>query len=121
MSRALVTFVALVALLSVSPGVAMAAPIFADTPAVYETVDAVEVAGGLITVTGITAGHSTPSTLVYEVNDDSCGGRSAESAARCDRLALLAMSKPGKFQFATTFFLGNASCHFACKLLARTP
>lgn len=120
MSRRLVACVAFVALFPIPMGLAVGA-VFANTPAVYETVDAVEVAGGVITVTGITVGHSTPTTLVYEVDGDSCGGRSVEAAARCDRLALLAMSKPGKFQFATTFFLDNASCHFACKLIARTP
>jgi len=120
MSRTLVACVAFVALLSVSLGVAMGAPI-SRTQAVYDTVDAVEVSGSQITVTGITVGQSTPTTLTYFMGGDTCTSHSVDTAARCDRLALFAMSKPGKFQFATTFLLDNVSCNFACKLIVRTP
>jgi hypothetical protein len=78
----------------------------------YDTIDAVEVVGSVITVTGIISGQGAPTTTTYTV----LGG--TESAARCDRLALLAMAKPGKFQFAVVTQLGD---EVSCKLIVRTP
>jgi hypothetical protein len=89
---------------------AMAA--FGDTTS-YATIDAIEVVASNITVTGIISGQGTPTTTTYPVT----GG--TESAARCDRLALLAMAKPGKYQFAVVDQgLGG---EVSCKLIVRTP
>ncbi len=78
----------------------------------YDTVDAVGVRGNVITVTGIISGQGAPTTTTYSTS----GGD--PTAARCDRLALLAMSKPGKFQFAVVVeFLEDVSC----KLIVRKP
>jgi hypothetical protein len=96
-------------------------PAFADdatVPAVYDTVDAVEVYGGFIVVTGIISGQGGPTTLRYGVFDQS--STAGTGAARCDRLALLAMSKPGKFQFATVRVVSGIA-GFSCKLIIRTP
>jgi hypothetical protein len=119
MTRHLVPGLALVALSFVSPSPAAAAD--AVAPAVYDTVDAVEVWGGRITVTGIISGQAGPSELVYIIHDGAFTSTpSPEAAARCDRLAMLAMAKPGKYQFATTRLLGVTG-RFGCKLIVRAP
>lgn len=85
----------------------------------YDTVDAVEVLSNRITVTGIISGQGTPSTSQYTIlSSSSSNGPTDVAASRCDRLALLAMSKPGKFQFAVTF-IGSSS--YSCTLLVRAP
>jgi hypothetical protein len=82
--------------LSFAPSVSLANPLPAPGPAVYDTVDAVQASGTRIAITGIIAGQSTQSESFYFVNNDSSAG-TAEAASRCDRLALLAMAKPGKY------------------------
>src|SRR5262245_14625297 len=72
---------------------------------VYDTVDSVESRNHdfcpgcsteehLVIVRGILVGHSTPSTGFFNF------GRNVEMARRCLPLAAIAMSKPGKYQFA---------------------
>lgn len=109
MTRQLATCLAIAALTMISPEPARAAQ---GDVTVYDTVDAVETLGSQMTVTGIIAGQGAPSTTRYRV------GTTEEGAARCDRLALLAMSKPGKFQFALVEFSFSP---FACRLIVRTP
>jgi len=94
---------------------------FGDT-ITYDTVDAVEVLADQIKVTGIMSGHGVPSTTVYRIvsSSTSNGGPTDTAASRCDRLALLAMSKPGKFQFAVVEELVSP-LKFGCKLIIRTP
>lgn len=106
--------------LSFAPSVSLAIPAPAPGPAVYDTVDAVQVSGSRIAITGIIAGQSTPSELFYTVNNDFSSG-TPEAANRCDRLALLAMAKPGKYQFAMMSPAGVGSGGFVCKLIVRTP
>jgi len=106
--------------LSFAPAVSSANPVPAPGPAVYDTVDAVEVWGSRITVTGIIAGQSTQTEFIYIIYDGSNTNTTPEGANRCDRLALLAMAKPGKYQFATARVSGFASV-FSCKLTVRTP
>lgn len=96
------------------------API-ATTSAVYETIDAIEVWGNRITITGIISGQSAPSELQYVILDLSTSSSTpTDSAARCDRLATLAMTKPGKYQFAMV--MPDDIVHrFGCKLIVRAP
>jgi len=116
MTRHLVTCLTITALTFVSPAPAAAAT-YASSSAVYDTVDAVEIleVASTITITGIISGQSSPSTLSYNLHLST-----TESASRCDRLALLAMSKPGRFQLAMNYFYGNGD-GFTCKLIVRTP
>jgi hypothetical protein len=98
----------------VSASPASAAPQVATASAIYDSVDAVEVRDIFIIVTGVIAGQSHPSELQYRIytsNDPS-------SPSRCDRIALLALAKPGKYQFATVF---DGTRYFSCKLIVRTP
>jgi len=86
----------------------------------YDTVDAVEVLADRISVTGIISGQGTPSTREYTIfSSSSTTGATDVAASRCDRLALLAMSKPGKFQFAVTLLTGTGA--FSCTLIVRAP
>jgi hypothetical protein len=86
---------------------------------VYDTVDAVQSGTNerRITITGIIAGQTTVTTLTYQLRTTSATNASEDLAARCDRFALLAMAKPGKYQFATVGFAGS----FDCKLSVRAP
>ena len=79
----------------------------------YATVDAIKVLATVIEVTGIVVGQSAPSTVSYSI------ATTDVAASRCDRLALLAMSKPGKFQFGMVD--ESFGDHFSCKLIVRTP
>ncbi|HEX3763701.1 MAG TPA: hypothetical protein VHW23_33620 [Kofleriaceae bacterium] len=91
----------------------------------YDTVDAIEVFGPQIRVTGILSGQSSPSTTLYTVVNSTTGSNISEptdvAASRCDRLALLAMTKPGKYQFAVVAMSTFAPLHVSCKLIVRTP
>ena len=92
-------------------------PASADFPfdgRVYDTVDAVQSDADLITVTGIVVGQSTVTTSSYRI----AATASSDGVARCDRFALLAMAKPGKYRFATVLAPGDM---FVCKLTLRTP
>src|SRR5262249_38951469 len=93
MTRSHARYLLLAALLF-APGTSSASPIFGVVPAVYDTVDAVETVGNRIIVTGIVSGESTTSEIIYTIQDSPSG--SAVAATRCDRLALLAIAKPGK-------------------------
>jgi hypothetical protein len=112
-------------------------PVSADAniQAVYDTVDSVEIKNhdtsgttncgvsgfcthALVVVTGIRAGESTPSTQTFNF------GINADMATRCERLAMIAMSKPGKYQFGIGSDALNgaaANGHGDCKLILVTP
>jgi len=119
MTRHLAGCLALAAL-SLVPAASAADVIPGQAPAVYDTVDAVEVWGSRIIVTGIIAGQDTPSEISYIIYDGTSSSPSPEGANRCDRLALLAIAKPGKYQFATTL-VPAFGFRFGCKLIVRTP
>jgi hypothetical protein len=85
----------------------------------YDTVDEIRVSDDRITVTGVITGQSAATTTMYVIaNNHTSGNPTDVAASRCDRLALLAMSKPGKFRFGVVeeFF-----DQFSCKLRVRTP
>jgi hypothetical protein len=115
MSRHLVRCLTFVVLSCLSATPAVAAAPEAPGPAIYDTIDAVEVWGSQITITGIISGQSSPSQLLYGITGDT-----PERAARCDRLALLAMTKPGKYQLAMLQPFGSIF-GFGCKLIVRAP
>jgi len=117
----LATCIAIAALTMISPRPAAAS--IGDIIAAYDTVDAIEVVANQITVTGIVTGEGAPSRRTFTilgspVTPSSGTPQQDVAASRCDRLALLAMSKPGKFQFA---IVDVGSSRVGCKLIARTP
>lgn len=67
----------------------------------FDTIDSVEISNldvefgqhSFLTVRGILRGQSTPVSLDFDF------GTNKDMATRCERLALIAMSKPGKYQF----------------------
>jgi len=78
--------------------------------AMYDTVDSFEFGGRTLTVTGIIRGDSAPSTSSFFIEDVGDG-------ARCDRLLMMVMSKPGKFQFGVVRPPGISR---GCTLILRT-
>jgi hypothetical protein len=90
---------------------------------VYDTVDSVELNTDVdqvrIVIKGILAGASTASTRTFIFGVISAP-TSFPAASRCERMALAAISKPGKYQFA----IGpsdSASTGGACKLILVAP
>jgi hypothetical protein len=87
------------------------APVQADvTPSpgsdIYDSIDAVSVQPNGLKIDGVLHGASASTSKVYF-------GFDTTTAGRCDRLALLVMTKPGKYQFA---IIGEV-----CQLILRTP
>lgn len=110
MTHRLAICLAIVSLTFVAPR-----PAAASITRVFDTVDAIEIEddlniGHLVKVTGILAGGTAPTTLTFSF------GNAAALAERCERLAVIAMAKPGKFQFGI-----GISQYRGCKLILRTP
>jgi hypothetical protein len=100
-------------------------PADAAITSLFDTVDAVEstnefVSGvgnaQVIKVTGILVGGTVPTTQTFTF----AGITHLDQGARCERLALLAMSKPGKYQFGIGS-TNTAGTNGGCKLILRTP
>ena len=83
----------------------------------FDTVDTVELNNGdltnsvFIVVTGILAGESTPTTMSFQF------GTATVVGLHCERLAMIAMAKPGKYQLA----IGATFSSATCRLIVRTP
>jgi hypothetical protein len=97
---------------------------------VFDTVDSVEIQyvpicstcsanHSVVMVRGIRSGSSTPTTSSFDF------GQAADIATRCGNLAVIAMSKPGKYQFGigadTSSQTGGLGGHGDCKLILVTP
>jgi hypothetical protein len=87
---------------------------------VYDSVDEVETYSNGIRITGVVTGQSGPSTNLYLYFSVTSASDAASAAARCDRFAMLAMSKPGKYRL-TVNGGGGGSSFSTCKLSLRTP
>jgi hypothetical protein len=101
---------------------------FVSVQHVYDTVDLVELRSDkanctacephtAIFVQGIRSGQPDPSSATYDF------GGNADSATHCERLALMAMSKPGKYQFAIGSAGGSGSQggQGTCRLVRVSP
>jgi hypothetical protein len=120
MSRRL-AFFAVASLLTVVPRLVAAD---ASIQATFDTVDAVEIKNqdacdecsmfnALVIVTGIVSGNGTSSKLSFTF------GSNVDMATRCEHLAIIAMSKPGKYQFAigsNNTTNGSIGGHGDCRL-----
>jgi hypothetical protein len=94
---------------------------------VYDAVDLVEIrsdkssctgceAHTALFVQGIRSGQTDSSTAMYDF------GGNAGGATHCQRLALMAMSKPGKYQFAVGAAGGTLqSGQGTCRLIRVSP
>jgi hypothetical protein len=72
----------------------------AATPYVLDAVDAVEIRGSQLRVTGVVQGDAAPSTVVM---DWSYFGTDRVALMQgCERKALLAMSRPGAYRLTLT-------------------
>lgn len=69
-----------------------------------------------LVVTGILRGQTTPGTRTFDF------GFQADLAAHCQRLAMIAMAKPGKYRFAISADNNNPSVPSgACNLTLVSP
>ena len=73
-----------------------------------------------LTLRGIPTGASAPVTRTYVFAQSSTATENLEAAMYCHRLAVLAMSKPGKYQFAI-HFSNTTSVNVGCRLALITP
>lgn len=114
MTHRLSAFLVIASLTFLAPRTAAAAVSYT-----FDTVDAVEIVRPTTTstpdviVTGIQAGQTTPSSVTFHVNN-------ADFARDCERLAVIAMSKPGKYQFVLKISASSVDPG-GCKLIRRNP
>jgi hypothetical protein len=99
----------------------------ASATAVFDTVDSVELDqvddcnGGcfihaVVVVTGIRKGQTTPTTQSFNFGDK------GDMAVHCQRLAMVAMSKPGKYRFGIGADVNiTQNGHGACSLTLVNP
>jgi hypothetical protein len=93
---------------------ALSAPVLAADPPTlsFEVVDAFRTTSDTAVVTGLLVGIATAyqSTLYYQ---------SDETRTSCEKLALVALNKPGVFRFDVYKNIGNYT--YACELVRRQP
>lgn len=84
----------------------------AESGVSYATIDAIESSGSRVFwITGIIEGEAEPTRTSYFLLD------ADKTTDRCERYALLVMSKPGKYQMT----LVNTSSSARCMLSVRAP
>ena len=112
MKRLLLAGAAAAALFSAAPvAYAQTAP----TRYVFAAVDAIEIQYTTVRVTGVVDGESAARTVTANFFS---GTTSVDQVAACERLALLAMTRPGQFRFE---ILQASSSTVVCKLARGTP
>ncbi|NMO22015.1 hypothetical protein HPC49_37915 [Pyxidicoccus fallax] len=100
-SRARRAAALLVLTLGVAPAALGAEEPVVGTPYVFQTVDSYNVVNHIeVEVTGILQGESAPRTVSFWYNLGNID--SAGHLTRCDRMALLAMNKPGLYLLEMT-------------------
>lgn len=111
MKRLLLAGVAAAALVSPLPARTQTAA----TRLVFAAVDALEIKASVFSITGVVDGESAART----VNIYFYSGSSAypDEIANCQRMAILAMTRPGQFRFE----IQDDAYATACKLARSTP
>ncbi|CAM3541957.1 hypothetical protein G4177_20630 [Corallococcus sp. ZKHCc1 1396] len=106
---------ALLASLTLAPGALAAAETPpSQVPQVFATVDDYAVINpSTVEVTGILQGETLPRVFRFIYNT-SVNADSSQHLSRCDRLALLAMNRPGRYVFEMT--QGGGSQPTRCRL-----
>ncbi|MBN8233101.1 hypothetical protein JYK02_36865 [Corallococcus macrosporus] len=72
---------------------------------VFASVDAYAVSHTSLDITGTLVGESTPRTFSFWAGNSSDSAGNSVEASRCDRLALLAMTRPGRYLFSWGYYL----------------
>ncbi|HSD22506.1 MAG TPA: hypothetical protein VLC54_20820 [Anaeromyxobacter sp.] len=111
MKRLLLAGAAAAALVTAVPAPAQTAA----TRYVFVAVDAIEIQYTTVRVTGVVDGESAARTVTASFYS---GTTSVDQVAACERLALLAMTRPGQFRFE---ILQASSSTVVCKLARVTP
>ncbi|TQF11237.1 hypothetical protein FJV41_35280 [Myxococcus llanfairpwllgwyngyllgogerychwyrndrobwllllantysiliogogogochensis] len=119
-SRVLRAAALLLASVTLTPSALAAETPQPNVPYVFVTVDSYSlVQADTIQVTGVLQGENTPRTLEFEFPYPSTNYYGASPhIARCDRLALLLMNKPGAYLLELSFRYQGAIV--TCKLTRRT-
>ena len=88
----------------------------------FDAVDAVEIGhlssyqnSHFVIVTGILVGATVQTTHKFHFDGN------PEQSTRCERFAVIAMSKPGKFRFSIGSITSTGGTGGGCKLTLRTP
>jgi hypothetical protein len=105
-------------LVLIASTLAIPRPATAAVTEFYETVDFVEVdkrncsLGCLpsLTIRGVLVGGGAPITRTYTFANGGNGTEGVDTALQCQRLAVLVMSKPGKFQLGVGPLPGASGC-----------
>ncbi|CAM4304651.1 MULTISPECIES: hypothetical protein [Myxococcus] len=121
LSRRILALPLLAALFAAPAAMAEDAP--RGRPYVFTTVDDYSIRlDGRIDVTGVLQGEAEPRTVTFKIVLSHGAQESLQTlASRCDRMALLAMSKPGAYLLTMSVEdHPNNYIQFACKL-ARVP
>jgi hypothetical protein len=98
--RSAVVTCALLALLVPTAALSQAVVPVVDKPYLFTTVDSYDVQATpfRVVVTGVLQGQQAPTTLSFQYSTYSSSSyESPRTFERCERLALLAMSKPGQY------------------------
>ncbi|MCE9673638.1 hypothetical protein LY474_38125 [Myxococcus stipitatus] len=88
-------------------------------PYLFETVDDVVVRYNRLDVTGVLRGETVPRSFTFSYYAGTTSGDSINLASRCDRLALLAMARPGVFLLEMVHNGSNLSSPSSCRLIRR--
>lgn len=116
MTHRLIAFLVIASLTFLAPRPAAAA-----ITHTFDTVDAVEIISpssndaNAIIVTGIRTGQTTATTVTFLF------GNAVDHARQCERFALIAMAKPGKYRFAIGVHTGGSYYGSGCKLIRVNP
>ncbi|AGC48250.1 hypothetical protein MYSTI_06978 [Myxococcus stipitatus DSM 14675] len=113
--RILHTPAVLLSLLTLAPTAPSAAePPQTNVPYVFVAVDSYNVKQtNQFEVTGLLLGEGTPRTILFTASTTSAVDVS-QHLSRCDRMALMAMNKPGAYRFEVV--KGIYSYEFSCRL-----
>jgi outer membrane lipoprotein-sorting protein len=100
-----------------------AASVYAQTVVprhVFVAVDAFEIRATTVKVTGVLDGESAAKTITVSFYVGSSSG-TVDQVTACERLALLAMTRPGQFRFEIEGSAGGGYTVAACKLARVMP
>ncbi|RKH55942.1 hypothetical protein D7V93_21480 [Corallococcus llansteffanensis] len=107
----------MLSVLTLAPASALAEP---EQPVpgvtyVFATVDAYSVKRESFEITGTLVGENTPRVFYFGTWHSSFPDSNSVEATRCDRLALLAMTRPGRYLLSWTVeaYYGTLTCTLA--------
>ncbi|MCK8498485.1 MULTISPECIES: hypothetical protein [Myxococcus] len=96
-----------------------------DVPYVFETVDSYAITeANVIEIRGVLQGESAPRTFEFEFYSNPAYYDASQHGSRCDRMALLAMTRPGRYLLelkVQRWIGGQPSCRLTRRTAQPTP